>query len=348
MNDAAAPSLPTPTSTATNTTANNTANDTANVTAVILAHNQRAALLCVVEAVLRQSVPPQRVIVVDNASTDGSADAVQARFPTVTVLRQSENRGVGAGHNAGWRAALAEPSCEFVWALEHDCVPAPDCLAQLLQAQAQLSAQVAPAAVVVCPAERSPHTDAAYTTWVLLDTTYFRLHYPHADLPPRAIHYVTFNGLLLPAALIRQVGLLDEQFFFYWEDADYSERCRAAGAHLYWIAQAAITHNGLRAAGQWTWGRWRLVWANPTEPFRLYYRYRNWVARKMRRPRRRLQTLAHALGYYGVWFVLDLFGGPGRRRRWWARTVALRDGLQGRMGRAPYPFLYRRDEGQDS
>lgn len=332
-------------------TAPTTPSTSPRVTAVILGHNQRAMLLRVVAAVLQQSVPPKRIIVVDNASTDGSADAVAARFPSVTVLRHRENRGVGAGHNAGWDAALADPSCAFVWVLEHDCEPTQDCLAQLLQAHTQLTAQITadgtPPPIVVAPAEHSPHTNTAYAaTWVMLDTTCYRLRETNPDQPPRAISYFTFNGVLLPAALLRQVGKLDEEFFFYWEDADYSERCRAAGARLYWIAQAAVMHDGLRAVSQFAWGRRRLLWANPTSPFRLYYRYRNWIARKVRVPRLRLRGLVSAWGYYCVWLVLDLFFGPGRRRRWWTRTLALRDGLQGRMGRAAYPFLYEQDDGQ--
>src|SRR5438045_4031410 len=98
----------------------------ADVCAVVLSFNSLATLRDVVAGILGGTIVPGRVIVVDNASTDGTPEWLVGDAPaSVEAMQMRENVGVGAGHMAGWRRALEDRGCRWVWGLEHDSIPAP-------------------------------------------------------------------------------------------------------------------------------------------------------------------------------------------------------------------------------
>jgi GT2 family glycosyltransferase len=107
------------------------------VTAVVVTYNRRCLLLEALAAVHAQSRPPDAVIVVDNASSDGTAAAVRARFPSVRLAEMTRNSGGAGGFAAGLALALAGPA-DLVWLMDDDTVPGPGALEALLAARGQL------------------------------------------------------------------------------------------------------------------------------------------------------------------------------------------------------------------
>ena len=89
--------------------------------------------------------PEVRTILVDNGSTDGTADAVEAAFPEVQVLRQVTNTGFAEGDDMGVRAAL-EAGADWVLILNNDTTIAPDTIARMIEV-----ATASPDIGVVCP-----------------------------------------------------------------------------------------------------------------------------------------------------------------------------------------------------
>ena len=305
------------------------------VTAVILVYNRAADICRVVDCVLTQSVRPGRIIVVDNASPDGSGAAVAAAFPAVEVITLPENRGVGAGHNAGWAAALADPACAWVWVLEHDCFPTPDCLAELLAAHRRClpagEGFVLPAADNGQRRDDRPHL-------LMLHGRIRRMRPVAAEAEPRRHVFFTFNGLLLTAGLIRTVGALDEQFFMFCEDTDYYYRCLQNGCVGFRIPSARVQHIGLRDTARLDLRRFVVLLPGNESPPRIYYRFRNRLALAVRR-RGRLSAAVRYGALYLMHVLYDLVAVKDKRGALVARTLALRDGLTGRLGRADYPFL---------
>src|ERR687892_390812 len=98
---------------------------------VIVNYNGAGFLDRSLEALARQSRPADRVIVVDNASTDGSAEGLERVLPAVEVIRLAENVGFAGANNVGVRAAT---DCEWVALLNPDAFPEPDWLQRLLDA----------------------------------------------------------------------------------------------------------------------------------------------------------------------------------------------------------------------
>ena len=312
----------------------------AQVTAVILVYNRAASVRRVVEMVKAQTLRPGRIIVVDNASPDGSGATVAAAHPDVEVIVLPENRGVGAGHNAGWRAAMADPACEFIWAMEHDSYPEPACLAELLTTYARLSPTTGGAPLVVTPAQDNVFVNSPRPHWILRHARMRRLTpHPRVD-PPYGTRSFSFNGNLVPVALARTVGGLDEGFFFYCEDTDYALRCQQNGAKLYSVPAARVEHNVFADSMQLNLGRWVLLMPGRVSVGRVYYGFRNGLVMALRQHNHQWTVYARYALIYLALQGFDLFFGVHRGQRLRARTLALRDGLTGRMGRADYRILH--------
>ncbi|MBC8076515.1 MAG: glycosyltransferase family 2 protein, partial [Chloroflexales bacterium] len=102
-----------------------------NVAAVVVNWNGAALTIACVESLLASRYAIGRVIVVDNGSTDGSAQAIAARLPAVELLRSTHNRGFAGGCNLGIRAALAG-GASYVLLANNDAFVAPDMLGELV------------------------------------------------------------------------------------------------------------------------------------------------------------------------------------------------------------------------
>jgi GT2 family glycosyltransferase len=274
------------------------------VAAVILTHNPGVGFRRVLAAVRSQVEPPRLVLVVDNASTDGTAEQLRDEVG-VDVLALETNLGVGAGHNRGWALARERlPEARAIWALEHDCVPESDCLERLIAAvHEQLEAGVQLAAVV--PMQTAPG------------------HAPPLEPgDPFAVRNLTFNGALILVDALDAVDGLREDFFIGQEDKEFSVRLRALGFKVIKDRRARLEHAN----------RFR-----PKRPsvLRGYYSRRNeaYIAVHIRRDRWAKAWVAYrATG--GV--VRALVVGDQRWTRARTRVRAALDGIRGDLGRGPF------------
>jgi GT2 family glycosyltransferase len=100
---------------------------------VIVTHNRRDLLAECLEAVVGQTRAPDVVLVLDNASSDGTAEMVEERFPGVGLIRRDTNTGGAAGyHDVLRRAVEDDRHFDWVWSLDDDTIPRPDALERLL------------------------------------------------------------------------------------------------------------------------------------------------------------------------------------------------------------------------
>jgi GT2 family glycosyltransferase len=303
------------------------------VVAVILCWNGITTLPEVVEAVARQSHGIRRVIIVDNGSTDGSREWIQEHARgAVSAMLLASNLGVGAGHNAGWQAALDDPGCTFIWSLEHDCVPEPDCLRQLVRAHRMFGASGRVRLAGATPIQLNADLLDPRPSYAWRRGRFQRLPKLSDYAAPFINQALTFNGTLFHADAVREVGLLRPDFFATFEDYDYRRRMADAGYVLIGVPGARVRHD-LRKAHPVVraFGRtFYLPGGNSVE--RSYYASRNSTFLQARdAPRRRRFVMAALARLAGslAWITLR---GPDRRRRLRARYRAVMDGLQGRLG----------------
>lgn len=204
-------------------------------TVVIPTLNARGLLTEALEALEAQTVEHD-VVVVDNASTDGTAEHVAERFPRVRVLRLEQNAGFGRAINRG--VALADT--DAIVLINNDVVCEPEFLARILE---PLAGGVAMVAGVLLQHDRPALVDSA---GIELDTTLRSWdafwNRPVSELDERDPVGPCGGAAAFVSSAFRDVGGFDETFFAYWEDVDLALRLRLAGHRCVRATAARALH----------------------------------------------------------------------------------------------------------
>lgn len=181
-----------------------------------------------------------RILVVDNASTDGSPQSIAEKFPSVEQIVNVSNLGFAAGFNVGVRRALSENS-DYVFVLNNDTTVASDALDLLLAvAKPQDVGMVAPAIYYASNPEKIWSTGGRVSR-ITLEMLGNHGRQKSID---RIIErdFLSGCGMLIKRSVLERVGLFDERFFLFYEDSDYSLRVRRAGFRLLVVPQARMWH----------------------------------------------------------------------------------------------------------
>jgi GT2 family glycosyltransferase len=226
------------------------------VSVVIVTHEHAGAIAATIGALLRELTADDELIVVDNASSDGTADVVAGAAPIARLLRQGENIGFPAAANAG--AALAEG--DLIVLLNPDTVVAPGWGAAIrrpLEDRRGWSAWQG--LVTTSGGERVNSAEGVVhftgISWAGGDGQ------PVAAAPsqPREVAFASGACLAIPAAVWAECGGLDGDFFLYHEDVDLSLRLRLAGGVVGVEPAARADHDYAFAKGAL---KWRLLERN--------------------------------------------------------------------------------------
>lgn len=239
--------------------------------------------------------PNKRVIVIDNGSANDEATTMEGEFPGFTeVVRLPENRGFAGGANAGIRHAL-DAEAEYVLLLNNDTIVDPSFLTNLVSAAREL-----PDVAALCPKtyfyERPGviySTGGSVNLWRGVARQMGREQDDtgtYDDVAER--DYADGVCMLMPASAIRSVGLLDEEYFAYWEETDWCVRAREKGLRSYYVPSARIWHKAARSQA-------------PDAPFHYLYR-RNALlfVRKRGSGLQKITALAMHLFVYGPMYFL--------------------------------------------
>lgn len=189
--------------------------------------------------------PNAHVLVVDNGSTDDSLVRLHERWPDLDLTVLPHNVGFTAANNVGARRAL-ELGAEYLWFLNNDTVVDPRALDELV-ATLESDPRIGAAASVLyhmrAPEEVQAWGGGSVRMWGGLATM-------HAGpVPEEQLHFLGGTSCLVRRAAQEQVGLLDERFFMYWEDADFCFRLRAAGWRLAVAEGSRVWHVGSASMG---------------------------------------------------------------------------------------------------
>jgi GT2 family glycosyltransferase len=198
-----------------------TRRDPPRVIAVVVTYNRLAMLREALAALAAQSRPPDAVIVVDNASTDGTAAAVRSQHPAVRLAEVPCNTGGAGGFAYGLALALADDA-DLIWLMDDDTVPEPHALRALLAARSSYPAgHPALIASRVLWMDGRPHpmnTPRAKP----FATKAERLAAAQAQCLP--IRSASFVSILADAGVCRQRGLPQADYFLWNDDFEYTTR----------------------------------------------------------------------------------------------------------------------------
>jgi GT2 family glycosyltransferase len=215
------------------------------VVIVVLNWNGLPDTLECLESLHRLDYPNCKVVVVDNGSTDGSVPVIRERFPTVTILEIGENLGYTGGNNVGLRYAPVQ-GADYALLLNNDTKVAPDFLHRLVDAAEAdpLIGMAGPTIYYHAQPDVIWSAGGAIdwrrgSTWMVgLDER----DEEQFGTEPRRVDFVTGCAMLVRRTAMEQVGLLDERFFAYYEEAEWCVRIARAGYRIIHVPQAKIWH----------------------------------------------------------------------------------------------------------
>lgn len=218
------------------------------VTLVIVTHNSEDVLGdCLASIDLH--APAEPVIVVDNASEDGSAALAEAA-PQVTLIRAEENEGFSKANNRALRAI----ETEFALVLNPDARLTSSLLPELLAAADRMPGAAAFGPKTVYEDGRpqvsfgpdlslaSEYRQRKLVKGVKAGAAWALEEFERESRHARPVDWISGSCMLLRMSAVREAGFFDERYFLYEEDADLCLRLRQAGSHVMFIPQAVVIH----------------------------------------------------------------------------------------------------------
>lgn len=251
-----------------------------NVTVVVLTWNGREDTLACVESVLTLDYPRFRTLVVDNASTDGTAAALQQRYGSrVEILRNDANLLYAGGMNVGIEWAR-RAGADYVLLLNNDIVLDAGMLRALVASAAvdERIAAVGPKIYYSAQPQRLWFAGGELSLWRgwPRHTGLRQMDRGQYD-SARDVDYLTGCALLVRTKTFDDVGLLDAGFRMYAEDADWCLRARGKGYRLRYAPAARMWHKVSASAGATSWFKIRRRFRSQMRLLRRHARWYHWL-----------------------------------------------------------------------
>jgi GT2 family glycosyltransferase len=211
------------------------------VAVVVVTHNRAELLARLLDGLAAQTRRPDAVVVVDNASTDGTAELLASRGDLPLHVITQDNLGGAGGFHAGVRAAYVA-GWDRVWLVDDDVLPAPGCLEALMSVDEDcliaVREDLAGALVEKAAVEfdlRNPL--AIHPKRATVDAVYP----DRASMPPLVeVQNVAFEGFMARRSVVEEIGFPDPAFFIFYDDAEYAVRARRAGHRIMGVRDAVL------------------------------------------------------------------------------------------------------------
>ena len=190
------------------------------------------------DALTAQSRPLDSIVVVDNASTDGSADLAQSRFPDADVVRLVRNTGGAGGFAVGIERAITAHQADLVWIMDDDTIPSPTALAELLTVRDQHSGTPIVFASRVLWTDGSDHPMNTPRTKPFAG----RAERTAAEkVGAIAVRSSSFVSTMVDARAVSRSGLPIAEYFIWNDDFEFTARLLRNGLGVYCPA-SIVTH----------------------------------------------------------------------------------------------------------
>jgi GT2 family glycosyltransferase len=296
---------------------------------VTVTYNSQSVLEDFLDSAAAQTGVDMRLYVIDNDSHDESVAMVDAetRIEHLALIANADNVGVALGNNQGIEAALAD-GCEWVLLLNNDTKFPADLIstlvAEAVEHGLELLSPIIEGAV--------PAGSLWYGTGRYLESQGFRTWHPDGGEPMSAApkeltrtQYASTCCLLVAPVVFRTAGLMDPDYFVYFDDVDFAVRANRKGFQ-YWVTPAVTL---LHKANSLTGGT--------ESPFALKWGSRNWVliSRKNHSGFNRLRDYA----VIGARSLLRFLLRRDTRAEYGIRLAAFRDGATMKINDVPFPAL---------
>lgn len=211
---------------------------------VLLNWNGADLTIACIESLLCGILIPDHIIVVDNASSDGSADMIETKYQQVQIIRNTKNLGFAGGNNIGIQQ-LIKQDVDYIWVLNNDTEIDENCLDELVKFM-----DGEPNVSGCCGKilYDNPHDKIWYAGATLNNYTLKSKHRGEMETDkgqyndPNTTPFITGCCMFVRKSAWECTGGFDEQFFAYSEDLDWCLRARNLGLTLRYVSQSIIYH----------------------------------------------------------------------------------------------------------
>ena len=290
------------------------------IAAIVVNWNGGSENVECLRSLVREGIEPEWIYFVDNASTDGSLEAVRAEFPSVRVVVNDENLGYGDGNNQGIDLAL-QRGAEACLLVNNDAELVEGCL-DLLRAAILADPKLA----IVGP--RVLYKDLPEMVWAAGGNLTFRqnlstlIGHRRLDGPmyrkTAPVDYVIGAVMLVRREVFERIGLLDGTFFAYHEDLDFCVRASYEGFGIACVGEASAFHKaGHSTGGGYSARRKYMIGVNSI-----------WFLRRHGTPTRWMRFILFDVVTLPLVWLIGLF--RGRSGAVLAKAAGILDGLRGR------------------
>ncbi len=294
------------------------------VLVVLLTHNQQELTCACLRSLEACSSEHDGVLLVDNASTDGTLECVRREFPGVETLRSESNTGVAGGRNLGIARAL-EMGADYVWVVDND-TQIPQGTITTLREYMQGHPGVGVAAATVCQGDDPGRvwSTGGKINWLLGEAHHPERGIPYASLCEQEVDAAFISGcnMFIRSSVLRECGPLDDRFFYYGEDVEFSRRVGRRGYRLASLRSPVIYHYHRSALGH----------VNPLRTY-LVVRNRFLIMAAEPRWRRALFHICWRIQFYGRYLPKRLLARDFVSIR--AALLGLRDYRRGNWTHSP-------------
>jgi len=250
------------------------------VAVVVLNWNRRDMLLDCLNHIRKLNYSVYQIIVVDNASTDGSVEAVRANFPDVDLIVNKTNLGAIEGKNTGLRKALKSP-VEYIYMVDNDIVADSESLRELVHV-AENDGNVGLVGTIMYDHSKP---DTILSAGGIIDFTQNVSRGRGVNKKDKGqfnrvedVDFLWGGALLARRAVLEEVGLFDPGYIGYWfEDTDLSMRVKKAGYKILFCPYAKIWHKPHANIEEFSYRKKYLATRNAIRFMKKYATPMNWV-----------------------------------------------------------------------
>lgn len=231
------------------------------VCAVVVTYNRKDLLQKCLNALLNQTQKPDHILVVDNASTDGTVEVLKEQYPNIEILSLPTNVGGAGGFFEGMKYAY-EAGYKWLWIMDDDGIPDKECLMKLLNHSNK--------ADVLVPIQVNSQGEK-------YGAGFWKGRYYGANLEGQGtlnVELFSFVGPLIHRKVITTCGLPKKEFFIWADDLEYSLRIRENGLRTMVILDA-IFHHEYGGESKMVKRFGRLSYRSSQPPWKNYYGSRN-------------------------------------------------------------------------
>ena len=214
---------------------------TESVAVVIVTHNRADLLVGMLDALAQQTRQPDAVFVIDNASSDHTAEVLGRNDLPLRITTMPDNVGGAGGFHLGVRQAY-DAGFDRIWLVDDDVVPAPDCLATLMAQDEACLMSVREDTAGHLVEKAATHFDLRNPFAIKPKRSMVETDFgARAAMPPRArLENVAFEGFMVRRDVIDAIGLPDPTYFIFYDDCDYAIRARRAGFTIWAVRDAVL------------------------------------------------------------------------------------------------------------